>query len=96
MIKLKRLNESEENLPFELDEALLDELVELVGSEEAIESAAESAYSDLEEAAQNDTVEVGEEDIPEKLAVAALLIKLVENGDISSSDAEGLIEKYLG
>ena len=38
-----RLNEMEEGMPFEMDESLLDELVELVGSEEEIESAAAAA-----------------------------------------------------
>ena len=97
MLKINRLNEmEEENLPFNLDDALMDELVELVGSEEDIEAAAESAYADLEVAAQNDEVEMNEEDVPEKLAIAALLVKLVESGKLDPSDADDLIEKYLG
>jgi hypothetical protein len=97
MFKINRLNEmEEENLPFNLDDALMDELVELVGSEEDIESAAESAYADLEAAAQNDEVEMNEEDVPEKLAIAALLVKLVESGKLDPIDADRLIEKYLG
>ena len=96
MFKINRLNEmEEENLPFNLDDALMDELVELVGSEEDIEAAAEAAYADLEAAAENEEVEMNEEDVPEKLAIAALLVKLVESGKLDPSDADGLIEKYL-
>ncbi len=92
-----KLNEMEESeLSFELDEAMLDELVELVGSEEEVEAAAEEAYDDLEKAAEKGEVEVSDEDIPEKLVIAALLVKLVEKGMIGPEDADGLIEKYLG
>lgn len=97
MFRINRLNEMEdENLPFNLDEALLDELVELVGSEKDIEEAAEAAHADLEAAIENDDVELNEDDIPEKLVIAALLVKLVESGKLDAMDADGLIEKYLG
>lgn len=92
-----KLNEMEESeIPFEIDESLFDELVELVGSEEDIEEAAEGAYSDLAEAAEKGDVEMSEDDMPEKLAIAALLVKLVEKGKLGPDDADGLIEKYLG
>jgi hypothetical protein len=92
-----KLNEMEEmETPFELDESLLDELVELVGSEEDVEEAAEDAYSDLADAADSGELEMSEEDMPEKLVIAALLVKLVEKGKLGPDDADGLIEKYLG
>jgi hypothetical protein len=90
-----RLNEMEDT-DLSLDEAMLDELVELVGSEEEVEAAAEEAHDDLAKAAEKGEVEVGDEDIPEKLVVAALLVKLVEKGMIGPEEADGLIEKYLG
>jgi hypothetical protein len=92
-----KLNEMEEmETPFELDEALLDELVELVGSEEDIEEAAEEAHADLADAAENGEIEMSDEDMPEKLVIAALLVKLVEKGKLGPDDADRLIEKYLG
>ncbi|CAB4175515.1 hypothetical protein UFOVP1247_195 [uncultured Caudovirales phage] len=92
-----RINEMEESdMPFELDESLFDELVELVGSEEDIEEAAEAAYDDLDSAAKNGDVEISDDEIPEKLVIAALLVKLVETGKLGPDDADGLIEKYLG
>ncbi len=92
-----RLNEMEEQeLDFDLDESLLDELIELVGSEEDVEAAAEEAHADLSSAAENGEVEVSDQDVPEKLVVAALLVKLVEQGKLGPEDADGLIEKYLG
>lgn len=92
-----KINEMEEiELPFELDESLLDELVELVGSEEEIEEAASIAYDELEIAASRGEVEVSDEDIPEKIVIAALLVKLVETGKLEPLDADGLLEKYLG
>ena len=90
-----RLNEMKEGMPFEIDDSLLDELVELVGSEEEIESAAAAAYADLEEAAQKGEVDINDDDVPENLALAALLVKLAEDGKISSEDANGFLEKYL-
>jgi hypothetical protein len=92
-----RVNEMEEpEMPFEIDESLLDELIELVGSEEDVEEAAEDAYGDLAEAAENGEIEVMDDDMPEKLVIAALLVKLVEKGKLGPDDADGLIEKYLG
>jgi hypothetical protein len=92
-----KLNEMEEmETSFELDESLLEELVELVGSEEEVEEAAEEAHADLADAAENGELEMSEDDIPEKLVIAALLVKLVEKGKLGPDDADGLIEKYLG
>ena len=92
-----RINEMEEtDLEFDLDESLLDELVELVGSEEEVESAAAEAYDDLSAAAERGEVEVSDDDVPEKVVIAALLVKLVETGKLGPEDADGLIEKYLG
>jgi hypothetical protein len=92
-----RLNEMEESdMPLDIDTSLIDELVDIVGSEEDIENAAQAAFDDLSRAAEEDSVEMSEEDVPEKLAVAALMVKLVELGKLSSEDADGLIEKYVG
>jgi hypothetical protein len=92
-----KLNEMEEmESPFELDESLLDELVEIVGSEEDVEEAAEEAYDDLVDAAEKGELEMSDEDMPEKLVIAALLVKLVQKGKLGPEDADGLIEKYLG
>ena len=92
-----RLNEMEEaEVPFDLDESMLDELVEIVGSEEEVEEAAEDAYNELAAAAESGELEMSEDEMPEKLVIAALLVKLVEKGKIGPDDADGLIEKYLG
>ncbi len=91
-----RINEMHEiDTPFELDESLLDELIEIVGSEEDIEEAAAAAHEELESAANSGEVEMSDDDVPEKLAIAALLVKLVETGKLGPDDADGLIEKYL-
>lgn len=95
-MKRFRLNESDGDLErFEMNEELIEELIQIVGSEEDIEVAAEAAYNDLLDAFERDDVEMEEEDVPEKLAVAALIIKLAEKDLLSAEDAEGLIEKYL-
>lgn len=89
-----RLYESiEENVDLNIDIEILDELVELVGSEEDVEEAAKSAFEDLTAAVEADEVEMTEEDVPEKLAMAALLVKLVEMGKLDPADADKLIEK---
>lgn len=92
-----KLNEMEEmETSFELDESLLDELVEIVGSEEEIEEAAKDAYDELSSAVKKGEVDLEDGDMPEKLVVAALLVKLVQKGKIGPDDADGFIEKYLG
>jgi hypothetical protein len=89
-----RLYESiDENVDMNIDTAILDELVELVGSEEEVEEAAKSAFEDLSAAANADEVEMTEEDVPEKLAMAALLVKLVEMGKLDPADADKLMQK---
>ena len=85
-------DESEVNI----DESILDALVEIVGSEEEVEAAAKEAHDDLMAAFEKNEVEVGEEDVPEKLAVAALVIKLVEMGKIGPEEADSIIADHLG
>lgn len=101
MIKLMKLNEyAAHNMganPDELDISteILDKLVELVGSEEDVEMAASAAFDDLADAAGKDAVEMSDEDIPEKLAIAALVVKLVELGKIGPEDADAFIADNL-
>jgi hypothetical protein len=80
---------------FDLDTALLDELVELVGSEEEVELAAQEAHEELIAAQEEGSLEGGEDMIPEKLAVAALIVKLVEMGKLSPEEADSFIEKNI-
>lgn len=102
MIKLMKLYEFESpemQMNFDdldINTELLDKLVELVGSEEEIEEAAELAFEDLSNAAENGQVEMGDEDVPEKLAVAALLVKLVELGKVGPEEADEFIAEFLG
>jgi hypothetical protein len=101
MIKLMKLNEYNSYTaganPDELniDTQLLDKLVELVGSEEDVEMAASAAFEELADAAGKDAVEMSEEDIPEKLAIAALVVKLVELGKIGPEEADEFIADNL-
>lgn len=95
MYKLKRLNESENQYYLNLDESILDALVELVGSEEAVEEAAEEAYNDLISAFEKDEVEVSEESVPETLAISALVVKLVELGHLGPDEADSFIKENL-
>jgi hypothetical protein len=97
-IKLARLNESYIGAnPSELniDDSILDALVELVGSEEEVEAAAEASFNDLTSAFENDELEMSEDDVPEKLAIAALVVKLVEMGKLGPDEADSFIEEHL-
>lgn len=94
-IKRYSINESED-MSIDIDEALLDELVELVGSEEIVEAAAEEAHEKLVAASDSGEIDMKEEDVPEKLAIAALMVTLVESGKLDPQEADDLIEKYLG
>ena len=90
------VNPEEVNLEeLNLDETMLDELVELVVSEEEVEAAAESAYKDLMASFEKNEIELVDGDIPEKLAIASLIIKLVELGKIGPEDADEFIKNNL-
>ena len=90
------LNESDDNLEnINIDETVLDELVDLVGSEEDIENAAELALSDLQKAFDKNEIEIKEGDIPETLALVSLIVKLVELGKLGPEEADAFIEGSL-
>lgn len=84
-----------QNPDIELDEEVLDALVELVGSEEEVEAAAEESFNELVSSFEKGELEASEEMVPEKLAIAALLVKLVELGKIGPDDADSFLEEYL-
>lgn len=98
-IKLARLNESyigaNPTNELNIDDTILDALVELVGSEEEVEAAAEASFNDLSAAFEKDELEMTEADMPEKLAIAALVVKLVEMGKIGPDEADLFIEEHL-
>lgn len=80
---------------FDIDTAILDELVELVGSEEEVELAAQEAHDDLLAAQEEGSIEASEDLIPEKLAIVSLVVKLVEMGKLSPEEADEFIENNL-
>lgn len=74
---------------------ILDALVELVGSEEEVEAAAEASFNDLTDAFEKNELEMSEESVPEKLAIAALVVKLVEMGKLGPDEADSFIADHL-
>lgn len=90
----KSLNENNEE-QLEIETSILDELVEMVGSEKEVEKAAEEAYDDLAKAFEKGEVDISEEDVPENLAIASLVLKLVEMGSIDPRDADEFIAKHI-
>ena len=87
--------ESEETKQFDLNEETLERLVELVGSEEDVEMAAKESHEDLLKASEAGEIEYQEESVPEKLAIAALVVKLVEMGKLGPEDADQFIQEHL-
>lgn len=85
-----------ENVELDLDTTILDKLVDLVGSEEDVEECAKLAYEELEKSSMEDSeIEIGDNDTPEKLALAALLVKLVECGKLDPQDADTFLEENI-
>ena len=78
-----------------VDETILDALVELVGSEEDVEAAAKASFDDLTAAFEKGELSISEEDVPERLAMAALMVKLVELGKIGPEEADAFIADHL-
>lgn len=92
----KKVNEAADADSLDIDTSILDELVEIVGSEEDIEEAASEAYDDLAKAFEKGEVEMSEGDVPENLAIASLVLKLVEMGSIDPQAADEFIAKHIG
>jgi hypothetical protein len=78
-----------------LDEEIIEALVELVGSEEEVEEAAEASFNDLAEAFEKNEIELDENAMPENLALAALVLKLVEMGSLGPEEADSFIADHL-
>ncbi len=78
-----------------IDESILDKLVELVGSEEDVEAAAKSSFEELADSFEKNEIEIAEDAVPEKLALAALIIKLVELGKLGPEEADSFIADNL-
>jgi hypothetical protein len=45
---------------------------------------------------EKNEIEVNDEDVPEKLAIAALILKLVEMGKIGPEEADDVMAEHLG
>ena len=88
---------SEDTFEENFDPSLIEELIDLVGSEEEVEEAAELCYNELMDAFENNDVELEDGDtLPETLAFSALVIKLVELGKLDPEDAEDFLQDYFG
>jgi hypothetical protein len=108
MNRIKRLYEFKEELEDALDlekedlelelnieEEIISKIVDLVGSEEKVEAAAEMAYEELLSSFENNEVEIEEEDLPQNLALASLIIKLVELGDLDPEEADSFLQEVM-
>jgi hypothetical protein len=79
-----------------VDPTVIENLVELVGSEEDVETAAQEAFEELKKAFDENDIELKGEDAPESLAMSALVLKLVELGKLGPQEADRFIEENLG
>jgi hypothetical protein len=79
-----------------IDPTIIENLVELVGSEEEVESAAKEAFEELKKAFDENDIDLKEGDAPESLAMSALVLKLVELGKLGPQEADRFIEENLG
>ena len=79
----------------DMDETILGELVDLVGSEEEVEECAREAFEDLQKAFERNEVEIKDGEKGENLAISALIVKLVEKGKIGPQDADSFIATKL-
>lgn len=78
-----------------VDTEILDKLVELVESEKDVEICAKEAFKDLEQAFKENKVEVKGDEPADKLAMASLIVKLVEKGKLGPEDADSFIEENM-
>ncbi len=76
-----------------VDPTVIEKLVDIVGSEEDVEAAAKEAFDELKASFEKNEIEIEEGDAPESLAMAALVLKLVEMGKIGPQEADSFIEE---
>jgi hypothetical protein len=88
------INENAEN-EMDMDETILDELVDLVGSESDVEECAREAFEDLKKSFERNEVDVPDNKKGEHLAISALIVKLVEKGKLGPHDADSFISNKL-
>jgi len=84
-----------EDYEIDFDETLLDSIVDIVGSEQDVEDCAREAFEELEKAFERDELEVNDEDVAEKLVIAALIVKLVEKGLVGPEEADQFLEDKI-
>lgn len=78
-----------------IDPSIIENLVDIVGSEEEVESAAKEAFEELKASFEKDEVEIKDGESPDSLAMAALVLKLVETGKLGPQEADKFIEENL-
>lgn len=76
-----------------VDPTVIEKLVDIVGSEEDVESAAKEAFEELKASFEKNEMEIEDGDAPESLAMAALVLKLVEMGKLGPQEADSFIEE---
>lgn len=84
-----------EDIDIDMDETILDELVELVGSEEDVEECAREAFEDLQKSFERNELEMTDGDVVENLVISALIVKLVEKGKLSPDEADLFLEERI-
>ena len=68
--------------------------IDLVGSEEDVEECAKESFEELQKAFERGEVEA-KEGPADKLALSALIVKLVEKGKLGPHEADSFIEDVL-
>lgn len=89
-----KINEESEN-EVKLDVSILDKLVEIVGNEEDVEDCAKEAFEDLQKSFEKNEVDIKDGDNAEHLALASLIVKLVEKGKLGPQEADSFVEENL-
>lgn len=88
-------NESDETVDINVDTKSLETLIDLVGSEEEVEKCAKEAFEELQESFEKNEVELDEGETAESLAMASLIVKLVEKGKLGPEEADTFIEENI-
>ena len=88
------INENAET-EMDMDETILGDLVDLVGSEQDVEDCAREAFEDLKKSFERNEAEIPEGERGEHLAISALIVKLVEKGKLGPQEADSFIENKL-
>ena len=90
-----KIYENDDEYTANVDESIIEKLIDIVGSEDDVESAAKESFEELQVSFEKNEIEIDEAQSAENLAISALIVKLVEQGKLGPEEADDFIKNIM-